>query len=265
MELVTALLLPILLIELYTWLPVISEWVLEVNVRRLCVEDREQFREDWKANLDAFPNTLVKLIHALSYTAAASRINKEFYEDKLYEISQHLKSLSDTHHLTVHHLQEIQMDLIEGQRKISEFELSLQKKVAILGMAATPTPELRDRATEMFHKLGHAYLGAFNRATSLINIMVDNHHAKFDRVERSIQLVKKKHCDATKLLFAGWRSSKISAYLKDLKDNASSLRSVVENERECEENDEYKKKLDNVTAAITRATLRLQHSTSDLR
>jgi hypothetical protein len=78
MELVTALLLPILLIELYTWLPTISEWVLELNVRRLCVEDQEQFREDWKANLNEYPNTMVKLVHALSSTIATTRINRDF-------------------------------------------------------------------------------------------------------------------------------------------------------------------------------------------
>lgn len=97
MELITALLLPILLVELYTWLPAISEWVLELNVRRLCIENRDQFREEWKANLDAFPNTIVKLIHALSYTVAASRINKELFDDELVKISQNFHKLSDTH------------------------------------------------------------------------------------------------------------------------------------------------------------------------
>jgi hypothetical protein len=91
MELVTALLLPILLAELYTWLPAISEWVLEFNVRRLCVENREQFRAEWKANLDAFPNTIVKLIHALSYTVAALRINKELFDNNFATIGQKLR------------------------------------------------------------------------------------------------------------------------------------------------------------------------------
>ena len=101
MELVTALLLPILLVELYTWLPAISEWVLEFNVRRLCVENREQFREEWKANLDAFPNTIVKLIHALSYTVAVSRINKELFDDNLATIGQELQQISNTHKIDI--------------------------------------------------------------------------------------------------------------------------------------------------------------------
>jgi hypothetical protein len=87
--------------------------------------------------------------------------------------------------------------------------------------------------------------------------MVATHNAKLDEVGRSIQLFHKKICDATKFNFAGWRASQIAAHLKDLEDGASSLRSIVEKERECEENDDYMKQLKKITAVI-RSTLRLQ-------
>lgn len=90
--------------------------------------------------------------------------------------------------------------------------------------------------------------------------MVAKHNTKFDKVGRSIQLFHKKYSDATKLNFAGWRASQISVYLKDLEDGASSLRSIVEKARECEENDEHMKQLEKITAVIRQTTLRLQPS-----
>jgi hypothetical protein len=260
MELVTALLLPILLVELYTWLPAISEWVLEFNVRRLCVENREQFREEWKANLDAFPNTIVKLIHALSYTVAASKINKELFDDNLATIGQKLQQISDTHRIDICDFQNLKSNTLKTNQIINDFELSLREKVAALGTTPTPCPELRDQAQDSFEKLGHAYLGAFNRATTLLNTMLAKHNAKLDEVGRSIQLFNKKYCDVTKFNLAGWRASQISACLKDLEDAASSLLSIVDKERECEENDEYMKQLEKITAVIRQTRLQLQPS-----
>src|SRR5271166_2476328 len=130
MELITALLLPILLLELYTWLPAISEWVLELNVRRLCVENRDQISEEWRANLDAFPNTIIKLIHALSYTVATSRINKELFDDELATIGQTLEELTNTVEVSIGDIREIKTNILKNKQIINDFEHSLQEKVA---------------------------------------------------------------------------------------------------------------------------------------
>src|SRR5208337_1751294 len=107
-------------------------------------------------------------------------------------------------------------------------------------------------------KLGGAYLGAFNRATTLVDTIVSKYNEKLDEVGKSIQLFNKKYSEATKLHFAGWRASQISAYLKDLEDGASNLRKIAEKGCKCEETDEYMKQLEKITAAIRQSTLRLQ-------
>jgi hypothetical protein len=93
MELIASILVAVIVVELYVWLPKISEWLLEFAVRQLRAEDQERCLEEWKAQLDDLPNTIVRLVHALSFTAAARQINADFCEDKLDELNQRLNNL----------------------------------------------------------------------------------------------------------------------------------------------------------------------------
>lgn len=87
MELVISIVIGILIVEAYAWMPKISGWLIEREVRRLRREDQNRCREEWRAGLDALPNSVAKLIHALSYLGAAHRINGDFYKSKLDEIN----------------------------------------------------------------------------------------------------------------------------------------------------------------------------------
>jgi len=70
-SIVTGLATSFLLIEMYAWLPGFSTWLLERAVRQLALEDRERCREEWASALEAYPNTVVRLCHALSFLSAA--------------------------------------------------------------------------------------------------------------------------------------------------------------------------------------------------
>jgi hypothetical protein len=87
MELVISVVLAILVVEAYAWLPKISEWLTERAVLRLRSEDQDRCREEWKAGLDALPNTVIRLVHALSYLGAAQKINADVFESNLAEIN----------------------------------------------------------------------------------------------------------------------------------------------------------------------------------
>jgi hypothetical protein len=138
-------------------------------------------------------------------------------------------------------LLKIQSKVAERKRLVSEFELSLQDKVAIVETTTTARPELMQRAVDSFQKLGHSYLGVFHRATTLLDLMIDRHKSKTDEFERSLKVFYEKYRDATKLSFVGWRSSHVVSRLKELDDNASILREVAE--YKSDENDEYMKEL----------------------
>jgi hypothetical protein len=97
MELVISVVVGILIVEAYVWLPKISEWLIERAVQRLRSEDQDRCREEWKAGLDALPNTAIKLVHALSYLGAARRINADFFENKLTEIDALIEECGHKH------------------------------------------------------------------------------------------------------------------------------------------------------------------------
>jgi len=80
--------------EVYAWLPHISEWLLERAVQKLRKEDQDRCREEWSAAIAHLPNTFVRLAHAISFLPAAQRINDEYFEASLIEIDASLSELA---------------------------------------------------------------------------------------------------------------------------------------------------------------------------
>jgi hypothetical protein len=139
-ELVASVVLAVIVVELYAWLPRISEWLLELAVRQLRAEDRERCREEWKAQLDNLPNTVVRLVHALSLTAAATQINMDFCEDKLDELNQRLKHLHDIHHHSRESLQKTKQNAkIVGNNDILHLHLWEKSTTRAYKKCTTPT------------------------------------------------------------------------------------------------------------------------------
>jgi hypothetical protein len=77
MELVISVVISVLLVELYAWLPQICELLLEHAVRRLPLDERARWREEWRADLRAMPNSFAQLLHAVGYRFAAFAIARE--------------------------------------------------------------------------------------------------------------------------------------------------------------------------------------------
>jgi hypothetical protein len=73
-ELLITLGVAIFVYELYVWLPKGTRW-LEERAFRLLPPEEERTREEWAAMLLDFPNTLLRLAHALSLLHRARLIN----------------------------------------------------------------------------------------------------------------------------------------------------------------------------------------------
>lgn len=97
MELVISVVIAILIVEVYAWLPKISEWLVELAVQRLRSEDQDRCREEWKAGLNELPNSFFKFVHALSNFGAADRINADFFEGRLHEINALIEECGHKH------------------------------------------------------------------------------------------------------------------------------------------------------------------------
>lgn len=137
MELLASILVAVVVVELYAWLPKISECLCELAVSVVHAEDRERCREEWKAQLDSLPNTIARAVHALSLLGAARQINAEFYEDKLNALGMRLENVADIHRCHRGGIEDVRfkisnlrknrkalMDTAEANLKMSLVELS---------------------------------------------------------------------------------------------------------------------------------------------
>jgi hypothetical protein len=95
MELLISIVVGILIIEAYAWLPRLSDWLLQLAINRLPIAERERCLEDWKANLGMLPNTIVRLFHALSLIGAANKISADVVREKCDRIERHLEKFVD--------------------------------------------------------------------------------------------------------------------------------------------------------------------------
>lgn len=97
MELMISVVIGILIVEAYAWLPKLSEWLIDRAVQPLRSEDQDRCREEWSAGLDALPNTLIRLVHALSCIGAAHKINAEFFERRMPAIDALIEECGQKH------------------------------------------------------------------------------------------------------------------------------------------------------------------------
>jgi hypothetical protein len=88
---IVAIVVGVLIVEIYAWLPKISKWALERAVRRLPAEERERCREQWTADLDGLPDTTVKLIYGFGCFIAAHRITADTVEEKRHKIRSNMQ------------------------------------------------------------------------------------------------------------------------------------------------------------------------------
>jgi hypothetical protein len=87
MELLISIIIGVVIIEAYAWLPALCRWLVERAVSHLPTEDQERCREEWKASLETLPNTAVRLAHALSFILAARKVTAEFWEETFEELN----------------------------------------------------------------------------------------------------------------------------------------------------------------------------------
>lgn len=84
MDLLIAILIGLATIEVYAWLPKASGWLLNLAIRSLPDEERERCQEEWTAALEALPNTLAKLLHAVSFVVAACTIRSDARDEECH-------------------------------------------------------------------------------------------------------------------------------------------------------------------------------------
>jgi hypothetical protein len=200
MELVISIGVGVVLIELYAWLPAITNWLLERAVRRLRPEVQEHWREDWRANLDTFPNTLVKLLHAVSYVHGASTINADFADALFDEFSQSLDAVDV-----------LIGEMIANQHAVAEELLILNARCGLIHES------IKQRVGASPTEGSIRVLDAANRAQELVSARIAKIQARVEHVSGAAKTASRSHAE----LVAYWRKCSRSA------DNVSKVRKGV--------------------------------------
>ena len=89
MEFLVSILGAIMLAELYVWLPRLCDILLERAVRSLPEEERARWREEWRADQAAMPNSIWRFFNAVGYNWAAFKIVGSELSDDNQRISSH--------------------------------------------------------------------------------------------------------------------------------------------------------------------------------
>ena len=186
MELVTSLIVGALLIEAYAWLPKITEWLLEQAVGQLPVEDQERCRDEWKAGLDDFPNTIVKLVHALSFQGAAIRISADILEAKIEETDRLLHDITRRHFVA---FEQLRAGTVGLDRKRNELKTALQQ-ISIMKVQASANEQHADAAQKAWSALeryGSTLTVLTDRSWELLKVSVESADVRFHHLDGLIK------------------------------------------------------------------------------
>jgi oligoendopeptidase F len=192
MERVISVVITILVAEAYAWLPKSLEWLNERAVLRLRREDQDRCREEWKADLDALPNTLIKLVYALSNLGAAQKINADSFENSLTEINALVEECGQKYSTVAASLhtgkETINKQFDEYERSVSVLQDTVEKAVSKLDHACFTIPPNKDmtsnttRIVYQARKLINDGLDKANDRLSLVNDLILVASDKRDRV-----------------------------------------------------------------------------------
>jgi hypothetical protein len=221
-------------------------------------EDQERCREEWNADLDSLPNTVIKLLYALTNFSsyAANRINADAFETKCDELDGLLTDLSCQYRTNVEQLRSIETKRVDSRNIQMQ---SLKDAISLLGasLEAREWPNENEQlsgsiqsARSSIEEFGSTLIRVINRSSDLLDARIDSVRAELDHVGSLIQAVSMKHCLATELLRKGAASR---GGLAELLESITVDLKTIEDIEVVEWDDVSKMEYDKIIAAVKSA------------
>lgn len=245
MELIVSVLAGFLIVEVYSWLPCLSKWLLERAVRRVRAEDRDRCREEWNADLDALPNTMVRIFYAFRYFSigAADMINANFFEEKCNEVDYTFETFASQH-----------QKLVEDFRKATLEHERSRGKVALAVAHALSSLEPRADLVKLrvsLDQFGHTLVRATDRTYDLLSVRINNVGSRLDHIDSLLKVVSKKRDELIELLQKKNISSDVPAtILRGITDDLETIKSILDKGWDDWDDDESAKEFTKINAAI---------------
>jgi hypothetical protein len=83
---VLSVVVSVLVIEFYAWLPKLATKLVEHQVRRLLVAHQERYRGEWTAEMLALPDSIAQIVFAVGLLGAAERVNEAIISSRLEKL-----------------------------------------------------------------------------------------------------------------------------------------------------------------------------------
>jgi hypothetical protein len=199
MEIIISILIGVLIMEGYAWLDAVSKWLLERAVRQISPEDQDRCREEWRADLDAMPNTVVKLIYAWKNfsTDVADKINADCYEAMLNRSNEMFDNIIDAHRRCCERFEVLK--LVHSNSLSSQEELRHSLAQGALELTTREQRISNPQAAESAHGVVVAYkdwaktaVQLAGRSSDLLGGRIERMGTKLSRVESLLKSVSEK-------------------------------------------------------------------------
>jgi hypothetical protein len=202
MEILISILVGFAIMECYAWAEPFSKWLLERAVRRVDISDRERRREEWTADLEAMPNTMLKLIFSLqSFRASTVKIiNAEIQEAAWEKVENALEDALITRQKLVRSIARMRSSyegLRHSEENLEQTILSLVKLATSLATESTEIASPIAVAINRFEsscgiRIGETEFNSAlrNHSTELMRIKVEKVEGLFDAALSKIDRAK---------------------------------------------------------------------------
>jgi hypothetical protein len=205
MELLISIAITLLIAEVYVWLPRLSDWLVDRAVLRLADEMQDRYREEWKSHLHSLPNSIVRLVEALSLLGphTANDINDAHFSARTREFDGALDTLANQHDALAQKIRSLVVKATMNRETIVGLEQTVRAHERNLRALEWPdpirqAPNFPDiqtavlKATDEFDRFGHAVVRAITRATTITTAAVGRLNGRVDENEWHLLAIRAK-------------------------------------------------------------------------
>ena len=175
MEYVIALLLGLVVAEIYAWLPQVSRWIVELAVRFLPEEHRARWREEFQEGQNALPQTAWRFVNALTlcYGALIMRRNLAIAdgEDAFEKLDEEVNLVLSTYESAVSTIRETAAEAASSRRRLRPALYRLQNQ--LLSLSDRCSEETLASITGSVKGISECLLNSCDRAHGIVAVEIE--------------------------------------------------------------------------------------------
>lgn len=265
MELIISIILGMMLMEAYGWIPKISNWLLDRAVRKIHADEQQRCREEWSADLNAIPDGMVKLWFAIRNFSSgnADRINADFLDAQAHDMNEVFEELVKSHHSLRESFGRLKLAHVEGATRRLNMRRRYQEKLLSLRSREWPNgkPKSVCEIQTLLENLGSKVIEPGGLISDLMGKSIDTTNTKIEQVDCLFKSASINRDKFFELLanrdYSNATHERLDSITKDLSEALVILKDAAEI-------DELLKKRKRIRAKVDRERYKIQNALSKI-